>query len=279
MYDELRKVRDELEERVKLRTAELAGVNKRLQREIAEHEKLKMSLEKHTEKLVEANRLKDLFTDIMRHDLLNPVGVIRNIMEIMEDDEKLKGSSEIVVIKRNVRKLEEIISNAADYSKLESIDEVEKTELDLHEIIKNVIDDFGSYIEDQGILGTNIEFKTDGEHKISASTIIESVFANLLTNAIKYSPEGSDIKIAIGDNGDAWKVSFADQGNGIPDEHKEAIFERFTRRDKGEVRGTGLGLAIVKRIVEMHDGRVWVEDNPEGGSIFFVNLPKEGTKA
>ncbi len=65
-----------------------------------------------------------------------------------------------------------------------------------------------------------------------------------------------------------------DWGYGIKDEDKEKLFTRFQRMDKKGVRGTGLGLAIVKRIVELHEGRVWVEDNLEGGSIFYVEIPK-----
>lgn len=60
----------------------------------------------------------------------------------------------------------------------------------------------------------------------------------------------------------------------IPDENKKSIFERFTRRRKESVKGTGLGLAIAKRVVEIHGGRIWVEDNKVGGAVFKVNLPK-----
>jgi len=68
-------------------------------------------------------------------------------------------------------------------------------------------------------------------------------------------------------------VSVKDRGNIIPDESKEIIFERFKRIEKRGVKGTGLGLSIVKRIVDIHKGKVWVEDNPEGGNIFLVRIP------
>jgi signal transduction histidine kinase len=233
---------------------------------------LEQKVDERTKELKDANELKDMFTDILRHDLLNPTGVIGNIAEIMECDEKLKDSQELEIIKRNVKKLEEIIRNASQYAKLESAEELEKTELDLAKLIENVIDDFGPYIKEKGM---NVEFKPGGEHKINASVMTESVFSNTLSNAIKYSPEGTKIKIAIKDDGKSKIISFADQGEGVPDEHKEAIFDRFMRKDKVGVKGTGLGLAIVKRIVEMHGGRVWVEDNPGGmGSVFLVSLPK-----
>ncbi|MEE8358746.1 MAG: HAMP domain-containing sensor histidine kinase, partial [Candidatus Hydrothermarchaeales archaeon] len=65
---------------------------------------------------------------------------------------------------------------------------------------------------------------------------------------------------------------------GIPDEYKEGVFDRFKRVKKEGVKGTGLGLAIVKKVVEAHNGRVWVEDNPGGGSIFYVTLPQVQTQ-
>lgn len=233
-------------------------------------------LAEYAERLENSNHFKDLFTDIMRHDLLNPIGVIKNIEEILEDDENIKGSHELAVIKRNVQKLEEIVRNASDYAKIESIEKVEKTELDLNKLILEVISDFEPYLEDKKM---KAEFKADGEYKINASIIIESVFVNLLSNAIKYSPESTKIKIAVNDCGSNLKVSFADRGVGIADEYKESIFGRFKRRDKGGVKGTGLGLAIVKRIVELHGSKVWVEDNPGGGSIFYVKIPKSSVKS
>lgn len=245
---------------------------------------LNNELAHYSRQLKKSNQLKGLFTDILRHDLLNPAGVIRNLAEIMEGDKNLKDSEELAMIKRNIMKLEGIINNASQYAKLESAEKLEMDELDLAELINNIISDFGIYIEEKGM---NVEFKPKGKHMVKANNAIESVFVNILSNAIKYSPEGTDIKITIEDNGDSKKISFAEQGEGIADEHKEAVFDRFTRKDKAGVKGSGLGLAIVKRVVEMHGGRVWVEDNTieycdeqgltqtkKQGSIFYVQLPK-----
>ena len=66
---------------------------------------------------------------------------------------------------------------------------------------------------------------------------------------------------------------------GISDSDKERIFTRFERLDKESVKGTGLGLAIAQRVVDLHGGRIWVEDNPEGGCIFYVSLAKESPVA
>ncbi len=240
--------------------------------DITERRQMEEAVIDLNEQLEQSNQLKGLFTDILRHDLLNPTGVIRNIAEIMEYDEKLKGSEEIEVIKRNVNKLEDIIQNASQYAKLESEEALEKSELNLTELIENIIDDLRPYVAKKKM---KLEFKPDRAHKLNASGAIESVFVNILSNAIKYSPEGTVIKVTIEDDGKNKKIQVKDQGDGILDENKEAVFDRFTRKDKRGVKGTGLGLAITKRIVGLHSGRVWVEDNPDGkGTVFIVEIPK-----
>lgn len=240
--------------------------------DITERKEAEEKIKKYAEELEQSNHLKGLFTDILRHDLLNPTGVIRNIAEIMEYDEKLKGSRELEVIKRNVIKLEDIIQNASQYARLESEEALEKTEINITELIENIIDDLHHYAAERKM---KVEFKPGEVHKANASGAIESVFVNILSNAIKYSPEGTDIKVTIEDDGKNKRISFIDQGDGILDENKETVFDRFTRKDKKGVKGTGLGLAITKRIVDLHKGKIWAEDNPEGkGSVFIVEIPK-----
>ncbi|MEL4306147.1 sensor histidine kinase [Methanococcoides sp. LMO-2] len=106
--------------------------------------------------------------------------------------------------------------------------------------------------------------------------MIEEVFANLVSNAVKYSPENKDIKIGVKDRNEHWKITITDSGEGIADKDKQLVFDRF-KRAVGDcnIKGSGLGLAIVKRIVELHGGQVGVEDNPNGpGSVFWVTLKK-----
>ncbi|MBU2560070.1 HAMP domain-containing histidine kinase [archaeon] len=241
-------------------------------------------IKKYAADLEQSNRLKDLFSDIIRHDLMNPAGIIGNMVTILKTDEKLKDSGELEVIGRNARKLQRIMEDSRVYSKLEAGVELEKSDLDLTGIIGGVIDGLGMNSLEKGI---SVYFDRGEAHKIYASEMIETVFVNIISNAIKYSKEGTEIKVKVKDDGKNKIVSIADQGDGIADEYKEDVFERFTRRDKSGVKGSGLGLAIVKLTVEMHGGRVWVEDNTceysdeQGrtqkkvcGSIFYVQLPK-----
>ena len=106
--------------------------------------------------------------------------------------------------------------------------------------------------------------------------LIEQALSNLLDNAIKYSPPGRPIRLAARRDGDELRLEVIDQGPGIPDEHRERIFERFHRVDPArsrQVGGTGLGLAIVKHIAQLHGGRAGIESPPGGGSVFTIHLP------
>lgn len=244
--------------------------------DITEHKKAEEALESYAGMLEESNRLKELFMDIMSHDLLNPAGVVRNSSEILLDLESDDKKREVLELIRNSSSdLIETIRNASVYSKLESMERIECMVKDLGDTLKEVIEDFEYQLEDKGI---EIDFIPEGKHPACVHPIIRSVFSNLISNAIKYSPHGSRIEIAIqGIDGGSQQVSIKDNGEGIPEEDKKHIFERFERLEREKAKGTGLGLAIVRRVVDLHGGKVWVEDNPEGGSIFLVNLPLEGS--
>jgi signal transduction histidine kinase len=104
---------------------------------------------------------------------------------------------------------------------------------------------------------------------------IEQVLANLLSNAIRYSPEGGAIELHAGQKGNEVWVTIKDHGLGIPQEQQELVFERFGRAHGTAFGGLGLGLAISKGIVDAHGGRIWVESDgvPGKGSVFHVELP------
>ena len=107
--------------------------------------------------------------------------------------------------------------------------------------------------------------------------MVEDVFENLLSNAAKYGPEGGTVWIRVDDDSTRWRVSVTDSGEGIPDADKEKVFLRFERLRKEGVKGSGLGLAIARRIVDLHGGRIWVEDAPARGARFCVTIPKAGS--
>jgi PAS domain S-box-containing protein len=245
-------------------------------RDITERKRSEEAMKKYAKELEETNQLKDLFTDIIRHDLLNPVTVIKGLSEILSEDESLpENRKSLEAIIKNAGKLEEMIQSAATLSKVEAVDKLDFEERNLCEVLRKVISDFTPMFRNKGM---NVEFFSEEKCIAEVNPHIEEIFSNLLSNAVKYSSENTRITVEIKGDGEDWIVSVKDRGNKIPDEYKEIIFERFKRLEKRGVKGTGLGLSIVKRIVDIHKGKVWVEDNPEGGNIFLVTIPVKRSK-
>jgi two-component system sensor histidine kinase VicK len=105
---------------------------------------------------------------------------------------------------------------------------------------------------------------------------IVQVIKNLISNAIKYSPSGGVVTIKSAVLDETIQLMFQDQGIGLTQEAINHIFERYQRVNSGatrHIKGTGLGLPITRQIIEMHNGRIWVESMPNHGSTFYVELP------
>jgi signal transduction histidine kinase len=104
---------------------------------------------------------------------------------------------------------------------------------------------------------------------------LTAVIQNLLENAVKYSPEGAPVEISVEQRGQKIRLRVADQGQGIPDAEKQAIFEKFYRLGNEETRqstGTGLGLYIVNQVVKAHGGTIRVADNKPQGTVFIIEM-------
>jgi signal transduction histidine kinase len=248
------------------------GTRKLVQSE-GERRQAEEATHRYAQQLEESNNLKDLFIDIMRHDLLNPTSVIKcyagYLLEEETDPRKRDLAAKIDMVNS---KLAEMIENASKYSRLEEMESIECSRRDLNAILRDSVLMATCQAEEEGL---KIDIQSDGEYPAWVNPVIGDVFVNLASNAVKYASEGNRIECGILDDGGSWRVYVKDFGPGISDSDKERIFTRFERLNKESVKGTGLGLAIAQRVVDLHSGRVWVEDNPEGGCIFFVTLPKE----
>ena len=107
---------------------------------------------------------------------------------------------------------------------------------------------------------------------------MEQVLGNLLSNAIRYTPQGGWIKISCQCTRTTAAITIHDSGPGIPEEAIPHLFDRFYRADKSRARsegGTGLGLSIAKRLVEAHQGKITASNHPDGGGLFTILLPVE----
>jgi signal transduction histidine kinase len=105
---------------------------------------------------------------------------------------------------------------------------------------------------------------------------LQRVLVNLIDNALKFTPEGGSVEIRTrADSNENVVIEIADSGPGIPEEFRERIFDRFSQVPgrTGRRRGTGLGLSFAKLAVDAHGGKIWIEDNDGGGSVFAITLP------
>ncbi|MBA2536216.1 MAG: hypothetical protein H0V20_02130 [Actinobacteria bacterium] len=108
---------------------------------------------------------------------------------------------------------------------------------------------------------------------------VERIVDNLLANAVKYTPAGTEISIRVERANGGVLIAVDDRGPGVPEERREEIFDIFNRGGEGSTKtpGTGIGLSLVAQFAALHNGRVWVEENPGGGASFRVYLPAEQT--
>ncbi|MCC7577285.1 MAG: HAMP domain-containing histidine kinase, partial [Methanomethylovorans sp.] len=247
--------------------------NKLLEQEVSERRNMEQKLQQYAAELQHSNEMKDLFTDILRHDLINPAGIINSYSDLLlEIETDVKKLQYLKNISRSNQKLMELIGDAASFTKLDSIDNISLEKMDLGAIITNVVESMRFQISEKNV---QVSFSSSCPFVANVNPLVEQVFVNFMSNALKYGPQNGRIDIDIIDAGLSWKVCIADDGEGIPDEFKEAVFERFKRLEKGAIKGSGLGLAIAKRIVELHKGQLGVTDNPKGrGSVFWATFPK-----
>jgi PAS domain S-box-containing protein len=241
--------------------------------DISERKRALEALKRSAAELAESNRLKDIFTDVLRHDILNPLFGIDMAARLLETRESDPQKAKVLQsIHRSISGLREMTENASKLAKVAATQNMECALSDLNKMLRDLLHDFGSASREKDVA---IELVTAEEAHADVNPIVRDVFSNLISNAIKYGSAHSRIEIDIDDRADSWVVSVKDQGDGISDENKERIFNRFERIGNQGVNGSGLGLTIARQIVSMHRGRIWVDDNPTGGCIFRVQLPKK----
>lgn len=215
-------------------------------------------------------RERDLFLDIVRHDIYNPASAAYSMaveaLNLEEDPSKRKA---LKIISKNILRIMSVVDDSASLN-MNRKDQTDIYEMDMGDLLREAL------LEQEGPARKKrigIDVRSSGRYPVIGRPMLYVVFSNLLSNAVIYSPKDSQIIVNIENNSSSWLFSVTDNGPGIPDCEKERIFSRFVRIPD-EASGKGLGLAIVKRIIEIHNGRVWVEDNPNGGSIFYAQVPK-----
>lgn len=232
------------------------------------------SLQERVARLEESNRFHQLFVDILSHDLMNPVWIAENYLRLIMDggvpDDKRPFYDGM---RSSLAKARGILADARTYLSIQDLVACAGENIDLGQLVEEVVKSLGPLGEEKG---QKISATIARGAVISASPLIKEVVRQLLANAIKFGPPGSGIAVSVSvsvSDGPRVRLEVRDRGPGVPKEDRDRIFQRFGSMEKGPITGVGLGLAIVWRVVKMHGGRVWVEDNPGGGSIFVAELP------
>ena len=273
MVEQLAQAREKLlEQSYSLGKAEMAS------RVLDETRKRAAELEEAYRKLGKVNQeLKD-FTHIVSHDLKAPLRGIKTLANWILSDcaDKLgdQANEQMNLLLDRVERMYHLIEGTLQYSRAGCVEEKRK-QVNLNDLIPEIIS--------MVVPPENITVTIENELPVieGEEVHIMQVFQNLLSNAIKYmdKPQGW-IKVGCVEQDGFWKFSVADNGPGIEEKHFEKIFKIFQALPTSpDFEGTGVGLTVAKKIVELYDGKIWVESKVGEGSTFFFTLPMQEIEA
>ncbi len=215
------------------------------------------------------------FMMAITHELKTPIAVTKLNLETLQK-RKLETSQQEKLINNTLQeanRMNALCNNLLLSSQMESAAYQKVSEqIYINKLLGDCIRDFSVRYPSR-----NIVFTPNDEITITGDVfLLQMAFNNLIENALKYSPKDSAIKVVLANKENHCQIGITDEGNGIPDEDKLKIFEKFYRIGSDATqksKGTGLGLFLVKRIVDAHKGVVYVKDNQPKGSIFSIQLP------
>ena len=244
-----------------------------------ERKKTEQELNKALIKAQESDRLKSAFLANMSHEVRTPLNSIIGFSELMTDpDFDVDQQSEFAkIILNSGNYLLSIISDIMDFSKIEAGQvTVYKLPLVVQKLISTVQKEYTFIAQDKGIELIIDPLSPKEEIWIqSDENRLRQVLTNLVSNAIKFTKEGS-VELGFKITGDCVKFQVSDTGIGIPEEYHDEVFERFRQVESADSRkygGNGLGLAISKSLVEILGGEIWMESVQTKGSTFYFTIP------
>lgn len=225
---------------------------------------------------IETNRNLErrLVTDVA-HELRTPLMAIQSTVEAMIDGVFEPDVERLETLNSEVRRLSRLVNALLQLSRLESrTTPIERRKVDLTELLSQVVSTHQAYIQDAGL---SLHFKYDPHvYVYGDADMLRQATANLISNAVRYTPEGGSITL-ISHKGDLMgQITVRDTGIGLTPEEAKLVFQRFWRADAGRTRSTGglgVGLSVVKEIVDQHGGWVRVDGRPNEGACFTIYIP------
>jgi signal transduction histidine kinase len=265
-----RSLREQAAEREELLEAEQAAR--------AEAEAIQRLLTEQNTRLRELDLMKDEFVSLVSHELRTPLTSIRGYLELLlEEGGNLTSEQErfLGVVDRNSERLLDLVGDLlflaqVDAGKLT----IEREDVDFEQVVQDSVETLRPIAESRRIeLVTSI---APVPGLVGDRARLAQVLDNLLSNALKFTPEGGRVSVSLHADGDRAVVEVQDNGVGIPGAEQNRLFERFfrsSRATENAIPGTGLGLAITKAIAERHGGRISVESEEDVGTSVRVELP------
>jgi PAS domain S-box-containing protein len=223
-----------------------------------------------------SDRLKAEFLQTISHELRTPLTAILGFSDLLASDEALKDRSELEIIRRNGRRLLDIVEDMLTVARAESGD------LELNLVATNVATTATRLVENNRRQAEqrNLQIRVEAPPQVVAladELALTSILRHLLANAIKFTARG-EIVVRVSESDARVRISVEDSGPGVPARAREAIFHDFTQGDQSLTRrhgGIGVGLSLVRRLVALQDGEFGLDDRPGGGAIFWFSLPQE----
>ncbi|MEX0774265.1 MAG: CHASE domain-containing protein [Phycisphaeraceae bacterium] len=250
------------------------AANEQLRRHITERAAAEKALERANANLLQANDEMERFVSAVSHDLKTPIAagdmmvvVLQNHLKAGRHDKAVEAAKDISTVCRRMRR---IIDDLIQHSRGGFAPRDPKP-IEVHRLVEQIFHDYRTAAQN---CRAQLEVQPDLPAIMADRAQIESVFGNLLGNALKYGCTGAQPTITVGaveSNGEL-RFFVQDNGPGVPREHCERIFDLFQRLHSDD-EGTGIGLATVRRIAQVYGGRTWAENGPQGGAIFWFVVP------
>ncbi len=272
----LRLARDELEDRVRERTAELATANDSLQVEIAERKRSQEALARQADELARSNAELEQFAYVASHDLQEPLRMVSNYTQLLARryGDRLDGDAHefIDFAVDGATRMQTLINDLLAFSRVGTRGK-DPAPTDCEAVLDRALFNLQASIGESGAEVTHDPLPT-----VMADDVqLAQVFQNLVGNALKFrGDQPPRIHVTAERDGTTWRFSVRDNGIGIDPGYADRIFVIFQRlHGREQYPGTGIGLSICKKVVERHGGRIWVESEPGRGATFFFTVPVE----
>jgi signal transduction histidine kinase len=227
----------------------------------------------------EATRARERLLSVVAHDLRNPLAAVAMHSEMLQELAGARRNSYQRDALRGIReatgRMQVLLEDLLDMARLENGSfALRLTCTSTDELLARAQRELRPLADGNGV---RLEVASAGPQRFQADAErLHQVLSNLVTNAVKFSPQGGRVRLEARPAGDAVRISVADEGPGIPAEHLPHLFTAFWQAADPQRKGVGLGLWIARSIVEAHAGRIWVEAGAGTGSIFHVELPESG---